>query len=91
MRQSRPIRRAVPLRVRLGCVNTGRIARNPALSYASLMSGALDNLEKALDALEAAIGQLEAREHSGGADTRLRAEVAEVIAELDAMLGTNRA
>jgi hypothetical protein len=54
------------------------------------MNGALDNLEKALDALEAVIGRLETQDHGGKADARLRAEVTEVLAELDAMLGTSR-
>lgn len=67
-----------------------RIARNPTVSYASVMNGALDNLEKALDALEAVIGRLEAQDHGGKADARLRSEVTKVLAELDAMLGTSR-
>lgn len=74
----------------MGCVNSGRIACTAPVSYAAVMNGALDNLEKALDALEAAVGQLEAQDHGGVHDARLRAEVAEVIAELDAMLGTDR-
>ncbi len=54
------------------------------------MNGSLDKLEQALDALETAVERLEARTDNGTNDQRLRAEVAEVIAELDAMLGAHR-
>ncbi|MBX9728632.1 MAG: hypothetical protein K2X31_06985 [Sphingopyxis sp.] len=53
------------------------------------MNAAIDTLEQALDALELAVDRLEAQAGSGP-DHKLRAEVAEVIAELDAMLGKNR-
>jgi hypothetical protein len=89
MRLERSIRRAVPLRSRMGCVNLHRIAHRPQPSYAGAMNAALDTLEQALDALESAVDRLEAQAGSG-TDHKLRAEVAEVIAELDAMLGKNR-
>lgn len=89
MRLTRSIRRAVPLRSRMECVNLHRIARRPQPSYAGVMNGALDTLEQALDTLESAVDLLEAQAELGP-DPKLRAEVAEVIAELDSMLEKNR-
>jgi hypothetical protein len=74
----------------MGCVNLRRIARGIGPSYAGVMNGALDRLEQAIGTLEAAVARLEAQGDIGGSDARLRAEVAEVIAELDAMLGAKR-
>lgn len=54
------------------------------------MHGALDQLEQAIDALESALDRLESRPAASSDDARLRAEVAEVIAELDNMLGSHR-